>query len=207
MIGQLTGLVAMVEADHCLIDVHGVGYVVFASTSTLGNLPRPPETARLLVETIVREDAIQLFGFLQAEERNWFRLLTTVQGVGVRVALAILSASRPSELVLAINAGDKTVLTQAAGVGPRLALRILTELKDKIAKTPGLAGSGEALPHRLSSGTGVEISGLQQDALSGLETLGFRRAEAWPVISRLVETHGEEGLDGIIRLALRELAR
>ncbi|MFT8979664.1 Holliday junction branch migration protein RuvA, partial [Gluconobacter oxydans] len=127
MIGQLTGLVGQIEGERCIVDVNGVGYVVSASTRTLGALPQPPSVARVLIETIVREDAIQLFGFATTDERDWFRLLTTVQGVGAKVALAILSANSPGEILLAINAGDKGSLTRAAGVGPRLADRILSE--------------------------------------------------------------------------------
>ncbi|PHI97482.1 Holliday junction DNA helicase RuvA [Parasaccharibacter apium] len=212
MIGQLTGLVSHIEGDHCLIDVHGVGYVVSASTHTLGQLPRPPEVARLLVETIVREDAIQLFGFADADEQAWFRLLTTVQGVGVRVALAILSASRPALLWQAVQAEDKAVFTQAAGVGPRLATRLLTELKAKVAKMPAPASlSGQPLAPMSHGGGGVSGAHphgeVEQDALMALEGLGFKRAEAWPIVNRIIgETEGA-GLDVVIRLALKELAR
>ncbi|MBA5726570.1 Holliday junction branch migration protein RuvA [Bombella mellum] len=213
MIGQLTGLVSHVEGDHCLIDVNGVGYVVSASSHTLGLLPRPPEVARVLVETIVREDAIQLFGFAEADEQAWFRLLTTVQGVGARVALAILSVSRPSLLWQAVHAEDRTAFTQAAGVGPKLATRLLTELKSKVARMPAPAsmsghvmasgGAGETAAKGGGSGT----DGLEQDALMALEGLGFRRAESWPIVARLIGENAGAGLDVIIRLALRELAR
>lgn len=205
MIGQLTGLVSQVEQDRCLVDVNGVGYVVAASTHTLSALPRPPEVARVLIETVVREDAIQLFGFSSAEEREWFRLLTTVQGVGARVALAILSVSRPSALLQAVNAGDKLAFTQAPGVGPKLGVRIITELRSKVAKLPGLMGNGESAPlPGLESG---EESSLQSDVLMALEGLGFKRAETWPVVSRLIAENAGATLDLLIRLALQELAR
>lgn len=211
MIGQLTGLVSHIEGDHCLIDVNGVGYVVSASSHTLGLLPRPPEVARVLVETIVREDAIQLFGFAEADEQAWFRLLTTVQGVGSRVALAILSASRPSLLWQAVHAEDKTAFTQAAGVGPKLATRLLTELKGKVAKMPAPASmSGQNLTAAgggASKGSTHSTEGLEQDALMALEGLGFRRAESWPIVNRIIGENAGEGLDVIIRLALKELAR
>lgn len=211
MIGQLTGLVSHIEGDHCLIDVNGVGYVVSASSHTLGLLPRPPEVARVLVETIVREDAIQLFGFAEADEQVWFRLLTTVQGVGSRVALAILSASRPSLLWQAVHAEDKTAFTQAAGVGPKLATRLLTELKGKVAKMPAPASmSGQNLAAAgggASKGSTHSTEGLEQDALMALEGLGFRRAESWPIVNRIIGENAGEGLDVIIRLALKELAR
>ncbi|GAJ27766.1 Holliday junction branch migration protein RuvA [Acidomonas methanolica] len=199
MIGQLTGFVGQVEADRCLIDVNGVGYVVSASTRTLSVLPTPPETARVLVETVVREDAIQLFGFATGEEREWFRLLTTVQGVGAKVALAILSVCSPGDLVMILSAGDKTGLTRAQGVGARLAERILTELRSKVAKMPGGAVSA---PVSAPVGASVET-----DALLALAGLGFRRAEAWPVLSRVLAEHDGASLDAVIRLALKDLAR
>lgn len=202
MIGQLTGFVGQIEADRCLVDVNGVGYVVFASTQTLGQLPKPPEMARVLIETVVREDAIQLYGFADSEERNWFRLLTTVQGVGSRVALAILSVSQPMTLLQAINAGDKHVFTQASGVGPRLATRLLTELKPKVAKMPGLSQAMQMPEVEMTPGESLEA-----DAIMALEGLGFRRVEIWPVVSRLIQEDSSLGLDQIIRLALKELAR
>ncbi|TPW34359.1 Holliday junction branch migration protein RuvA [Oecophyllibacter saccharovorans] len=206
MIGQLTGLVSQVEQDRCLVDVNGVGYVVSASTHTLAALARPPEVARVLIETVVREDAIQLFGFFTPEERNWFCLLTTVQGVGARVALAILSVSQPQALLQAVNAGDKQAFTQAAGVGPKLALRIITELRSKVAKMPGLAGAGSTGP-LAPLAEGGEVAGLQADVLMALEGLGFRRAETWPVVSRLMADTPDATLDQILRQALQELAR
>src|SRR3984957_397816 len=131
MIAQLTGRVEALSDGTCVIDVAGVGYLVQASSRTLAALPQAPAQAKLLIETHVREDAILLYGFADAAERDWFRLLTTVQGVGGRVALAILSALSPRDLVGAIAGGDRASLTRAAGVGPRLAIRLLTELRDK----------------------------------------------------------------------------
>ncbi|NVN13585.1 Holliday junction branch migration protein RuvA, partial [Nguyenibacter vanlangensis] len=124
MIAQLTGLVGQVEADRCVVDVHGVGYLVHASTRTLAALPHPPEVARVLVETVVREDAFLLYGFAEPAERDWFRLLTTVQGVGAKLALGILSALSPADLAAVIAAADKAGLTRVSGVGARLAERI-----------------------------------------------------------------------------------
>ncbi|AQS87396.1 Holliday junction DNA helicase RuvA [Neoasaia chiangmaiensis NBRC 101099] len=200
MIGQLTGLIGQVEADRCIVDVNGVGYLISASTRTLSVLPMPPERARVLVETVVREDAIQLFGFATSEEREWFRLLTTVQGVGAKVALGILSVAGPGELVTIISSADKASLTRAAGVGGRLAERILTELKSKVAKMPG--GGGMAMASAGPVGASVEA-----DALLALAGLGFRRAEAWPVLSRVMTEHEGVTLDAAIRLSLKELAR
>ncbi len=199
MIALLTGRVEGVEADRCVIDVGGVGYLVQASTRTLSALPHPPAVARVLVETVVREDAILLYGFAEASEREWFRLLTTVQGVGAKVALNVLSAMSPSDLVAAIGSGDKTSLTRASGVGPRLAVRVLTELRDKAGAMP----SGGGVTLAVASTGGVE-----GDAISALGNLGYRRMEAMPAVAKVMERLGEgAALDAVIRGALKELAR
>ena len=131
MIGKLKGVVDSLHEDHVILDVHGVGYVVACSTRTLQKLPRAGEAAVLAIETQVREDAIRLFGFLSDSERDWFRLLQNVQGVGSKVALAILSILPPAELSAAIALQDKVAVSRAPGVGPKLAARIVAELKDK----------------------------------------------------------------------------
>jgi holliday junction DNA helicase RuvA len=199
VIAQLTGRVEALEDGRCIIDVNGVGYLVQASTRTLAALPAPPAAARLLVETHVREDAILLYGFADSAERDWFRLLTTVQGVGGRVALSVLSALSPRDLVSAIAAGDRASLTRAPGVGARLAVRLLTELRDKagaMPSTPGLA----ARPTGPPSAT--------EDAISALVNLGYRRPEVLPVVARVIERLGDDaGLDVVIRDALKELAQ
>ncbi len=200
MIALLTGRLAQVEADRCVVDVGGVGYLVQASTRTLSALPHPPEVARVLGETVVREDAILLYGFAEAAERDWFRLLTTVQGVGAKVALGILSALSPRDLVAIIASADRASLTRAPGVGPRLADRILGELKDKAGVMP--TGSGTAAAGSVVGG------GLEGDALAALAGLGFRRVEAHPVVGRVVERLGQGArLDAVIRDSLKELAR
>ncbi|MFT8778079.1 MAG: Holliday junction branch migration protein RuvA [Gluconacetobacter liquefaciens] len=205
MIAQLTGLVGQIEADRCVIDVHGVGYLVHASTRTLSALPTPPEVSRVLVETVVREDAFLLYGFADAAERDWFRLLTTVQGVGAKLALAILSALSPADVAATIAAADKAGLTRVSGVGARLAERILSELRDKAGKLP--VGAGIVLPVAPAS------VGVEGDVLLALAGLGFRRAEAQPVVARILVRlkeagAGQEGdLDVVIRESLRELAR
>ena len=140
MIAALRGTVESLEEDRCVVDVAGVGYLVQASTRTLAALPQPPGIARLLVETQVREDAISLFGFADTAERDWFRLLLTVQGVGAKVALNLLSALSPADLVRAIAAGDRASLTRAAGVGAKLAVRLLSELREKAGAMPTAAG-------------------------------------------------------------------
>jgi len=199
LIAKLTGRLDALEDGRCVIDVSGVGYLVHASTRTLAALPPPPATASLLVETQVREDAITLYGFADPAERDWFRLLMTLQGVGARVALGILSALSPRDLVAAIAAGDRASLTRAPGVGAKLAVRILTELREKAGAMP--AGGGVALPV-------APPRGMAEDALSALVNLGYRRQEAQPVVARIVERLGEEaGIDGVIRDSLKELAR
>src|SRR5437899_11601122 len=134
MIAKLAGVVDQMEHDGAIIDVNGVGYRTFCSTRTVSRLPSAGSPVRLLIETHVREDHIHLYGFIDTAERDWFRLLTTVQGVGARLALAILSAVMPEALVLAIVAQDKAMLARAEGVGPRLAARILHELRDKVGR-------------------------------------------------------------------------
>lgn len=199
MIAQLTGRVDSVAEGSCVIEVNGVGYLVQASTRTLAALPQPPATARLLIETHVREDAIVLYGFADPAERDWFRLLITVQGVGGKVALAVLAALSPRDLVAAIAAGDRTSLTRAPGVGPRLAARLLTELRDKVGVMPTASGGVAPAPRP---------PGPAEDALSALTNLGYRRAEAQSVVARVMERLGDQaGLGTVIRESLRELAQ
>jgi Holliday junction DNA helicase RuvA len=199
LIAQLTGRVEALEEGRCIIDVNGVGYLVQASTRTLAALPTPPAVARLLVETHVREDAILLYGFADSAERDWFRLLTTVQGVGGRVALSVLSALSPRDLFSAIAAGDRASLTRAPGVGARLAVRLLTELRDKAGAMPSAAGF--AAPR-------LAMPGVAEDAISALVNLGYRRPEAQLVVARTVERLGDAApLDAMIRDSLKDLAQ
>jgi Holliday junction DNA helicase RuvA len=199
MIAKLTGKVEALEADRCVIDVSGVGYLVQASTRTLGALPAG-QTASLLIETSVREDAIILYGFFDPAEREWFRLLTTVQGVGARVALNILSALSPRDLIGAIQAGDRGSLTRAPGVGAKLAVRLLTELREKAGAMPAGLGFSPVLP--------PPEAGVEADALSALVNLGYRRPEAQAAIARVLARLGDgPALDQVIRDGLKELAR
>ena len=198
MIAALRGTVEALEEDRCVVDVAGVGYLVMASTRTLAALPTPPGVARLLVETQVREDAIVLYGFAEPAERDWFRLLLTVQGVGAKVALNLLSALSPAELVRAIAAGDRGSLTRAAGVGAKLAVRLLSELREKAGAMPVGTGAVLAVP---------PPAGPAADALSALANLGYRRAEAQPAVERVLERLGEgAALGQVIRESLQELA-
>ena len=199
MIAKLTGRVEQIEADRCVIDVNGVGYLVQASTRTLAALPAG-QVATVLVEMQVREDAITLFGFAEPAEREWFRLLTTVQGVGARVALNILSVLSPRELVAAIHAGDRGALTRASGVGAKLAVRLLTELRERAGAMPSGIGFSPVLP--------PPVGGVAADALSALVNLGYRRPEAAAAVDRVVKRLGEEAaLDAVIREGLQELGR
>ncbi len=197
MIAQLTGLVASRAEATCVIDVGGVGYLVHASTPCLAALAAPPEPVTVLTELQVREDAFTLFGFADASERDWFRLLTTVQGVGGRVALNILSVLPPAALAAAIAGSDKARLGQASGVGPKLAARLITELRDKtgaLATVPG----GARLP--APAGGSAEL-------LSALTNLGYRRPEAEAALARIATFLPEDaGFDARLRAALRELA-
>ena len=199
MIARLTGRVDALEDGRCIIDVNGVGYLVHASTRTLSALPVPPETARLLVETHVREEAILLYGFFDAAERDWFRLLTTVQGVGGRVALSVLSVLSPRDLTAAIAAGDRASLTRVPGVGARLAARLLTELRDKAGAIP-VAASPAATPSAPPT--------MADDTISALLNLGYRRQEVHPVVTQVIERAGPSvTLDAVLRDSLRELAQ
>jgi Holliday junction DNA helicase RuvA len=200
MIAQLTGRVDSLSDGTCIIDVGGVGYLVQASSRTLSALPQPPSVAKVLVETHVREDAIVLYGFADSAERDWFRLLTTVQGVGGKVALGILSAMSPRDLIGAIAAGDKATLTRAQGVGPRLAIRLLTELKDKTGAMPTSVSGVSYTP--IAAATPAD------DALSALVNLGYRRPEAQQTVARVLDRLGEKAtLDSLIRDSLKELAQ
>ena len=200
MIAKLTGRVEAMETDRCVVDVNGVGYLVQASTRTLAALPAAPALVAVLIETQVREDAIVLYGFAEAAERDWFRLLTTVQGVGARVALNILSALSPRELIGAIQAADRAALTRAQGVGAKLAVRLLTELREKAGAMPTGSGFSPVLP--------LPAGGVEADALSALVNLGYRRHEVVAALGRVVERLGEGApLDGVIRESLKELAR
>jgi Holliday junction DNA helicase RuvA len=198
MIAKLRGAVDTVEDGRCILDVNGVGYLIFASSRTLGALPNPPGIASLLIETQVREDAISLYGFATSAERDWFRLLTTVQGVGAKVALGLLSALSPDQLIAAIASGDRAAVTRAPGIGPKLAVRILSELRDKAGAMPG----GTTLP------IATIPKGSAADALSALLNLGYRRPEAEAAIATALTTHGDTAaLDILIRAGLKALAK
>ena len=200
MIASLKGVLEFVGEEFAVVDVSGVGYLVFCSGRTLANLPQSGEAVRLVVETHVREDHIHLYGFAEEGERDWFRLLTTVQGVGAKVALAILSVLGPEELIHAVAAQDKAVVLRANGVGPKLAGRIVLELKDKVG---GLVPSGLSASVRGAPSSGDE----SEDAISALVNLGFQRTDAFGAVVRAGQKLGEEaGVDDLIRVGLQELS-
>jgi len=197
MIARLSGNLAEVAADHLVIDVNGVGYLAYASARTLSAIGPVGGNVLLLTEMQVREDAITLFGFGSSGERDWFRLLTGVQGVGGRVALAILSVLDPNELTRAIASGDKAMIARANGVGPKLAQRIAMELRDKVG---GVALGPGATPPPAGSASA--------DAVSALANLGFRPAEASAAVAAASDELGPDAsLDALVRLALRKAAR
>ncbi len=206
MIGKLKGVVDTIGEDWVIVDVGGVGYEVFCASRTLGQLPPPGEPVTLAVETHVRETEIRLFGFLQDAEREWFRLLQSVQGVGAKVALAILGVLAPAELANALALQDKAAITQAPGVGPKVAMRILNELKDK-APTLGVAGAAVISDGggRASSGDG---GGSAAEAVSALTNLGYPPQQAGQAIAAVFKREGEDlSTAELIRLGLKELAR
>lgn len=204
MIGKLKGVIDSYGEDFVILDVHGVGYVVQCSTRTLQKLPPIGDAAALAIETQVREDAIRLFGFTSDAERDWFRLLQTVQGVGAKVALAILSILAPGELAAAIATQDKAMVARASGVGPKLAARIVAELKDK---APAF-GSVDPTVARLAGEN--EAKGAPrpvQDAISALVNLGYGRPQAAAAVAASVKAMGEGADAGaLIRRGLKELA-
>ena len=210
MIGKLTGRVDEVAEDHLILDVSGVGYLVFASGKTLAALPEKGGTVSLLTETHVREDHIHLYGFATVAERVWFRTLTTVQGVGVKMAMAILSALSPEQILTAIAAQDKKALTVVSGVGPKLAERLVIELKSQAVK---LGAAGFSIPAAHAGAASAKLSktnaptrSVVEDALSALVHLGYSRSDAFTVVMRLQQEAPEATLDSLIRNSLRELA-
>jgi Holliday junction DNA helicase RuvA len=200
MIAHLKGLLVSTGIDTAVIDVGGVGYLVGMSSRSLAALGRTGEAVTVHTEMLVAEDFIRLVGFASASERDWFRLLTGVQGVGSRVALAILSALEPADLHRAIAAQDKAMVARANGVGPKLAERIVRELKDKVGMLPvGSTAFGGPI---------VPAGGHAEDAMSALANLGFKPAEASAAVASAEEELGEgASLDALVRLALRKAAK
>jgi Holliday junction DNA helicase RuvA len=205
LIGKLTGVVDSVTADAAIIDVGGVGYVVHASGKTLARLGARGTAASLLIDTHVREDAISLFGFAETVERDWFRALLNIQGVGAKVALSILSVLAPDELARAIAAQDKAAVARANGVGPKLAQRVVSEMKDKA----GGINLGAALVNGdVSAPVANAADGPMNDAVSALVNLGYRRAEAYGAVAKVMQKEGPAApLNDLILKGLKELSQ
>lgn len=202
MIGRLAGTVEELGVDHAVVDVHGVGYVAFCPARTLERLTRG-EAAVLFIETVVREDMIRLYGFSAAADRDWFRLLQSVQGVGAKVALAILSTLQGDALAQAIALQDKAAVARTPGVGPKLAARIVAELKDK-----GPAAMISGVPAAAISAITRAPKGAPAEAVSALVNLGYGQSEAGQAVAAAVADLGEDAsLDTLIRDGLKRLAR
>ena len=204
MIGKLKGTIEEIGEDYALVDVHGVCYVAYCSARTLSKLGSVGEACVLFIETYVREDQIRLFGFTTVFEREWFNLLQTVQGVGAKVALALLSTLTPAELANAIALQDRSAVSRAPGVGPKVAMRIVTELKNK---APAFAGEAINIGLKQELGEGV-ASAPVADAVSALTNLGYSRDQAANAVAAAMKSAGE-GADSakLIRLGLKELSR
>ncbi|HEY2134818.1 MAG TPA: Holliday junction branch migration protein RuvA [Xanthobacteraceae bacterium] len=205
MIGKLKGVIDGYGEDFIVVDVHGVGYLVHCSARTLQALPAEGEAVTLSIETHVREDQIRLFGFLSDVEREWFRLLQTVQGVGTKVALSILSTLKPADLASAIALRDKATITRAPGVGPRVAERVVSELKDK---APAYSALDPAVVRLSGALDEARAPRPVTDAVSALVNLGYGQPQAAAAVAAATQQAGE-GADAarLIRAALKELAR
>jgi holliday junction DNA helicase RuvA len=205
MIGKLKGVIDSYGEDSIILDVNGVGYLVHCSSRTLQELPRAGAAATLAIETHVREDQIRLFGFLTDVEREWFRLLQTVQGVGTKVALAVLGTLKPAELASAIAMRDKAAVARTPGVGPKVAERIITELKDK---APAYTNVDPALVRLSGALDDKRAPQPIADAVSALVNLGYGQPQAAAAIAAAVRSAGEDAeATTLIRLGLRELAK
>ncbi len=208
MIGKLRGIVDEIDEDSVILDVGGVGYQVFCSSRTRAGL-KPGEAAQLIIEMNVREDHIHLYGFPDSIEREWFRLLTTVQRVGNKMALEIMGAYGPEQLAYAILAKDTAAFSRISGVGAKLAERIVTELKDKVAKVPvgaGIQDSGFGKKKKPESRIPNPDTSLTEDAISALVNLGYTRSEAYAAALKAGQ-NGGASLDELIKLSLKELVR
>ena len=204
MIGKLKGLIDSYGEDFVIVDVNGVGYVVQCSSRTLQKLPPVGEAAALSIETQVREDAIRLFGFSSDAERDWFRLLQSVQGVGAKVALAILGVLAPGELATAIGTQDKTAVSRAPGVGPKLAARIVAELKDK---APALSAVDPVVARPAGADETKAAPKPVQDAISALVNLGYGRPQAAAAAAARVKAPGDSAeTSALTRRRPKELA-
>ena len=204
MIGKLKGILDSIGDETIIIDVGGVGYEVYCSARTLGSLPSINEPCTMMIETHVRETEIKLFGFANDMERDWFKLLQSVQGVGAKVALAIQSTLSASELVSAIALQDKAMVARAPGVGPKVAQRIVLELKNKVPAYSADSAAEMGLAHDIGDGI---ASNAVQDAVSALGNLGYSSQQAAGAVSSALAKTGEDADSAtLIRMGLKELA-
>lgn len=206
MIGKLKGRIDDTDEDSVIVDVGGVGYHVFCSARTLAGLPDKGGAMEFIIETHVREEHIHLFGFPDANEREWFRILTSVQGVGVKMAMAILGVFVPAQLAQVIAAKDTKSLTRVSGIGPKLAERIATELKNKVSKLP------YGTPVSAGKSANVLImppASINEDTISALVNLGYSRSDAYNAVAVSVSRLGDGShtIDTLIKESLRSLAR
>ena len=204
MIAQLRGSVVHADNQIIILDVQGVGYAVHVSGRSQSQLATAPDMVTILTEMQVREDSMTLFGFVDAAERDAFRLLITVQGVGAKAAMAILSVLDPAALTQAIVAGDKVMVARADGVGPKIAQRVVNELSEKIGKIPNLANVAGGTEIGMAD-AGTMEAGASQDALSALVNLGYARAEAYSAILRAERAGAAADVSSLIAAALREM--
>lgn len=207
MIGKLRGIVDSISDEGVILDCGGVGYLVYCSPRTIATLSEG-SAAQLIIETHVREEHIHLYGFADTVEREWFRLLTTVQRVGNKMALTILGAYAPQQIAHAILAKDTTAFSRISGVGPKLAERIVTELKDKVSKLPTsefTIVASNAKPEKAGKKAAPEPSALE-DTISALVNLGYTRSEAYGAAMKASE-EGDDSLDGMIKHSLKQLVR
>ncbi len=205
MIAKLTGIIDTLSQGHLILDVNGVGYLVQASNRTLSRIGKKGDPTSLLIETVIREDAFTLFGFADVAEQEWFKLLTSVQGVGAKAGLAILSVNTPDKIALAIAAQDKAANQAADGVGPKLATRILTELKDKAANID-ISPTAYAVSYdEITAEEPAGDIGIDNDAISALVNLGYARSDAYTAVTKN-KAQANDNLQELIRLALKELS-
>ena len=204
MIAQLSGQIVEQNTNQLILDVHGVGYLVTVSSSTLSQIRALSGTISLLIEMIVREDSLTLYGFYTSEEKSAFTVLQSVQGVGAKAAISILSVLTPDSLKQAILSSDKAMVSRADGVGPKLAQRIVNELAEKVGKLPTSLGNTENMG---VSQVGAGQSAISQDAISALVNLGYSQSEAWAAVQRASAKSDTNELGQILNLALKEVGQ
>lgn len=202
MIAKLTGILDSIHEGFLILDVSGVGYRIFCSAKTISKMPTVGQMTSLLIETQVREDHIHLFGFADKTEKQAFEILTTVQGVGAKVGLAILSALSGNEIQMAVMTGDAKAFTRAGGVGPKLATRLVTELKHKM----GTLGSAESMAVLGNSAAAV-APGAMDESISALVNLGYGKSEAGMAVATILRQNPEAKTAELIRLALKEIGK